>query len=474
MNEDIHEKTISELAPLIKSKQISPKELTSAVLQQIKKVNQHVNAFIEVTENKALKQAEIVEAEVFSENYRGPLHGIPIAIKDNIYIANEVTTMGSDIHRHFIPRENATVVEKLKEKGVIFTGKLNLHEYAGGVTNDNPHFGTCRNPWDLERIPGGSSGGSAVATATSMSIATLGTDTGSSIRLPAAFCGVTGLKPTFGLVSKYGAFPLAWSLDHIGPLTKNAKDAAYLLEAITGYDANDPSSVKSAVTDYSNQLTGSVKGLKIGIIEDYFFKNVDTRIEEVVKKSIQSLEQAGATVEVIKMPSLSLVEYAHTITMIAEASTVHHDNLLSREKDFSADFRLILKLGELPSAVDYLQAQQIRHQVNNDFANLFKTVDVLISPTTPLLPPRVGQNPSINNKEVDISDQGSRFTKPLNLTGLPAVSVPCGFTGNLPVGMQIIGPPFKEGRILNVAYTLEQLHPEFQQMSPIIKRIDQI
>lgn len=464
MSELLHEKSISELAPLIKSKQVSPKEITLAVLEQIEKLDSKLNAFIEVTAKKALEQAVVAENEVLNGNYRGPLHGIPMAIKDNIYIADEITTMGSKIHKDFIPKENATVIEKLKENGVIFTGKLNMHEYAWGATNDNPHFGACRNPWDTDRISGGSSGGSGVATASDMTIATLGTDTGGSIRIPASFCGITGLKPTHGLVSKYGAFPLAWSLDHIGPMTKNAKDAAYVLDAIAGYDPKDPTSVSVSTANYLNELTGSVKGLTIGINEDYFFNNVDAGVDEAVRKAIASLEKEGATIEIVKIPSLSLSEYAEMITIITEASAIHHQNLITSELDFGDDVRFLLKLGEIPSGVDYIQAQQIRAQINKEFKALFNDVDVLISPTLPFLPPTIGSHTGqINGTDVGVLDHIIRFTGPLNLTGLPAVSVPCGFVNNLPVGLQIIGPAFSEGRILNVAHTLEQLHPEFKQ-----------
>lgn len=464
MTERLHEKTISELSPLIKSKEVSPKEVTQAVLDQIDKLDGRLNAFIEVTAEKAMRQAEQAENEVMAGNYRGPLHGIPMAIKDNIYFENEKTTMGSKIHKDFIPTKNATVVEKLKENGVIFTGKLNLHEYAWGATNDNPHFGACRNPWDTDRISGGSSGGSGVSTAADMTIATLGTDTGGSIRIPASYCGITGLKPTHGLVSKFGAFPLAWSLDHIGPMTKDAKDAAYVLEAITGFDSKDPTSVDVTTSGYVNELTGSIQGLRIGINEEYFFNNVDGGVEEAVRKAIGSLEKAGASIEIVKVPSLALSEYAEMITIITEASAIHHQNLVDREEDFGDDVRFLLKLGELPSGVDYLQAQQIRKQLNNDFKTMFNDVDVLISPTLPFLPPEIGSHSGlINGNEVGFLDHIIRFTGPLNLTGLPAASVPCGFVNNLPVGMQIVGPAFSEGRILNVAHTLEQLHPEFKQ-----------
>lgn len=459
-----NEMTITELAPLIKQKKVSPKEVTQSVVNQIERLNPKLNAFIDVTAEKAIQQAAAAEAEIMDGHYRGPLHGIPMALKDNMYIKNERTTMGSKIHQDFIPTVNATVVGKLAANGVVFTGKLNLHEYAWGATNDNPHFGACRNPWNPELISGGSSGGSGVSTAADMTIATLGTDTGGSIRIPSSFCGITGLKPTHGLVSKYGVFPLAWSLDHVGPMTKTAEDAAHVLQAIVGFDAKDPTSVQVDSVVYAEALTGSVKGLRIGINEEYFFRQVDQGVETAVRKAIASLEAAGATVEVVKVPALSLAEYSEMITIITEASAIHHQHLLEREEDFGEDVRFLLKLGELPSGVDYLQAQQIRAQLNHDFQKMFQTVDVMISPTLPFLPPKVGSATGrINGEDVSLLDHFIRFTGPLNLTGLPAISVPCGFADDLPVGMQIVGPTFSETRLLNVAYTLEQLHPEFRK-----------
>lgn len=459
-----NEMTITELAPLIKQKKVSPKEVTQSVVNQIERLNPKLNAFIDVTAEKAIQQAAAAEAEIMDGHYRGPLHGIPMALKDNMYIKNERTTMGSKIHQDFIPTVNATVVDKLAANGVVFTGKLNLHEYAWGATNDNPHFGACRNPWNPELISGGSSGGSGVSTAADMTIATLGTDTGGSIRIPSSFCGITGLKPTHGLVSKYGVFPLAWSLDHVGPMTKTAEDAAHVLQAIVGFDAKDPTSVQVDSVVYAEALTGSVKGLRIGINEEYFFRQVDQGVETAVRKAIASLEAAGATVEVVKVPALSLAEYSEMITIITEASAIHHQHLLEREEDFGEDVRFLLKLGELPSGVDYLQAQQIRAQLNHDFQKMFQTVDVMISPTLPFLPPKIGSATGrINGEDVSLLDHFIRFTGPLNLTGLPAISVPCGFSDDLPVGMQIVGPTFSETRLLNVAYTLEQLHPEFRK-----------
>jgi aspartyl-tRNA(Asn)/glutamyl-tRNA(Gln) amidotransferase subunit A len=465
-----NEKTISELAPLVKSKQISPVEIVRDVLEQIEKLNGELNAYIEVTADKAHRQAETAEAEILSGNYRGPLHGIPVAIKDNIYIANETATMGSKIHRNFQPSYHATVVEKLSEAGAVFPGKLNLHEYAWGATNNNPHFGPVRNPWDTERISGGSSGGSGVATAAHMTIASLGTDTGGSIRIPSSFCGIVGLKPTHGLVSKYGCFPLAWSLDHIGPMTKTVEDAAYVLEAIAGYDPKDPTSIDAPTARYSTQLTESVKGVKIGI-EPYFFDNVDAEVEKAVKNAISSLEREGAIVETVRIPTLQYAQYAEMITIISEASAIHHHNLVEREEDFGDDVRFLLKLGEIPSAVDYLQAQQIRLQLDREFMEIFNKVDVIITPTLPLLPPKIGQDTVLlNGKEVNFLDHIIRFTGPFNLTGLPAVTVPCGFAQGLPIGMQIVGPAFQEGKILNIADVFEKLHPELKQNPIALKQ----
>ncbi|QOR85510.1 Asp-tRNA(Asn)/Glu-tRNA(Gln) amidotransferase subunit GatA [Geobacillus stearothermophilus] len=470
MEKRLNTKTISELSPLLKNKEVSPVELVDDVLEQIETLNNKLNAYIEVTAEKARKQAELAESEIRSGNYRGPLHGIPIAIKDILYVANETTTMGSKIHRNFRPTYSATVIEKLTEAGAVFPGKTNLHEYAWGATNNNPHFGPARNPWDPERIPGGSSGGSGVATAAHMTIASLGTDTGGSIRIPSSFCGIVGLKPTYGLVSKYGCFPLAWSLDHIGPMAKTARDAAYILEAMAGYDPKDPTSTDAPATSYSTQFMESVKGVKIGI-EPYFFDHVDEGVERAVKQAIASLEREGAVVENVRIPTLQYAQYAEMITILSEASAIHHNHLVEREEDFGDDVRFLLKLGELPSAVDYLEAQQIRLKLDHEFMEIFNKVDVLITPTIPFLPPKIGQDTVwINGEEVNFLDHIIRFTGPFNLTGLPVVTVPCGFVQGLPVGMQIIGPVFGEGTILNVADVFETLHPELKYPPAVLRK----
>ncbi|SDI57827.1 aspartyl-tRNA(Asn)/glutamyl-tRNA(Gln) amidotransferase subunit A [Aneurinibacillus migulanus] len=460
LSKELVTKSVEELAPLLREREISPVELTQEILEHAESHNERINAYITITRKQAEEAALQAEKEIADGNYRGMYHGIPMGIKDNLYFKNEVTTMASKIHGDFVSDFDATVVSKLREAGVIFTGKLNMHEYAWGITNNNPHFGACRNPWDTEKIPGGSSGGSGAAVAADMSVASLGTDTAGSIRIPSSACGIVGLKPTHGRVSKYGCFPLAWSLDHIGPMTKTVKDAAGLLEVIAGYDKNDPTSVNVPIGSYTEQLTGNVKDLVIGINEEYFFNHVDADIEKLVRQGIQRLVDQGAKVEEVSIPSLRYAEYAEMITILAEAAAIHHRNLLARPEDFGKDIRLLFELGEIPSAVDYLQSQQIRRQLKQDFQKAFEKVNVLITPTLPILPPKIGEEyADLNGEKVDLIDHIIRFTGPGNLTGLPALTVPCGFKEGMPVGLQIIGPAFKEGTILNVGYAVEKTNP---------------
>ena len=457
---DLHLKSVEELAPLLEAKKLSPVELTKAILDFAEESQPKINAYMAFYREEALAQAQVVEKEILNGQYRGMYHGIPMALKDNLYFKDKITTMSSKIHKDFVSGYDATVVEKLRDAGVIFTGKLSMHEYAWGITNNNPHYGPVRNPWDLEKIPGGSSGGSGAAVAAGASVASLGTDTAGSIRIPSSACGIVGLKPTHGRVSKYGCYPLAWSLDHIGPMTKTVKDAAGLLEIIAGFDHRDPTCIDVSTENYSQQISGDVKGLVIGINEDYFFNRVDSDVEKAVRASIQSLVDQGAKVETVRIPSLQYAEWAELVTSLSEAAAIHHSDLQSRPQDFGDDIRLLFELGELPSAVDYLQAQQVRRQIKQEFTQIFNQVDVLISPTLPVVASTIGDNfATLNGEKVDLIDNIIRFTGPSNLTGLPALSVPCGFKGNLPVGLQIIGPAFKEGLILNVGYAIEQTNP---------------
>ncbi len=460
LSKNLVTKPVEELAPLLEKREISSEELTKEVLDHAESLNETINAYICITRESALQAAKQADQEIKSGEYKGMYHGIPMAIKDNIYVKDEVTTMASKIHGDFVSDYDATVVKKMKEAGIVLTGKLNMHEYAWGITNNSPHFGPVRNPWDLDKIPGGSSGGSGAAVAADMTVATLGTDTAGSIRIPSSSCGIVGLKPTFGRVSKYGCYPLAWTLDHIGPMTKTVKDAAGLLEVIAGYDKNDPTSIHAPTENYISKLNGGVKNLVIGINEEYYFKDVDADVEKLVRAAIKELESQGAKVETVEIPALQYAEYAELVTSLSEASAIHHRDLLKRPDDFGSDIRLLFELGELFSSVDYLQAQQLRRQIKQDFAHAFEKVDVLLAPTLPVMSPNIGSDyANLNGKQVDLIDNFIRFMGPCNLAGLPALTVPCGFKDGLPVGLQIIGNALNESTVLNVGYAFEQTNP---------------
>lgn len=453
-------KAVEELAPLIEKKEVSPVELTEAILNHAEATEGKINAYMEIYREDALEDAKKAEEEIVNGNYRGMYHGIPMGIKDNVYFKDKVTTMSSKIHKDFVSDYDATVIKKLRNAGVVFTGKVSMHEYAWGITNNNPHYGAVKNPWNLEKIPGGSSGGSGAAVAVGSSVASLGTDTAGSIRIPSSANGIVGLKQTFGRVSKYGVYPLAWSLDHVGPMTRTVKDAAGLLQIIAGFDPNDPTTVNVPVDDYVGKITGDVKDLVIGIEEDYYFNEVDSEIEKLVRAGIQKLVDQGAKVQEVKIPTLKYAEWAELVTSLSEASAIHHSDMLTRPDDFGHDIRMLFELGELPSAVDYLQAQQVRRQLKHDFRKAFDQVDILAMPTLPILPNDIGDDwADLNGKKVDLIDNIIRFMGPGNLTGLPALSVPCGFSQGLPVGMQLMGPAFGEAAILNAGYAFEQTNP---------------
>lgn len=461
-------KSVTELAGLIKNKSVSPVEATAALLDHAEALNPKINAYISFRE-EAQADAKRAEQEIARGNYRGIFHGIPLAIKDNLYVAGEVTTMASKIHRDFVPSADATVVRRLRQAGAVLTGKLNMHEYAWGIDNNNPHFGSVKNPWNTAKVPGGSSGGSGAAVAAHMTYASLGTDTAGSIRIPSAACGIVGLKPTHGRVPKDGCYPLAWTLDHIGPMTKTVDDAAAMLQVIAGFDPADPTCVDVPVADYSSTLDGDVSGLVIGVEEDYYFRDVDNEIERLVRAQIDELVSRGARVEKVSIPTLRYAEWAELATSLSEASAIHHEDLVNRPDDFGADIRFLFELGELFSSVDYLQAQQVRRQLKNDFAEVMSRVDVLIAPTLPVMAPDIGSSEAdLNGSKADLIDSFIRFTGPSNLTGLPAMSVPVGLNDGLPVGLQVIGRAFDERTVLNVGKAIENAAPMGGQSPSIL------
>lgn len=452
--------TIAQLHPLLEAKQISPVELTESVLRRVEQYDGIINSYISKTPEDALAAARQAEKDIQAGNYKGKLHGIPLALKDIFDFENETVTIGSKIHGNYVPDQDATVVKHLKQAGAFFTGKLNLHEYACGGTTNNEHYGPCRNPWNTNKIPGGSSGGSAAAVAANLTFASLGTDTAGSIRIPSAACGTIGLKPTFGLVSKHGCFPLAWSLDHIGPITKCVEDAAIMLDAIAGYDPKDPNSVAAPKVSYHEQLNADIRGKVIGIEEDFYFHLVDDQIAREVKNSIQKLEQLGARIEIVKIPHLKYTTFAEFVTFASEAGVIHRENIRKRPEDFGTDVRMILRASTMISSADYLQAQQIRLLLKEDFLKAFQKADVIVAPTLPLKTPDIGQQwKDINGTPRNVDEDILRLTCPANLAGLPAISVPCGFADGMPVGLQIMGKAFAELEILNVAYAFEQVQP---------------
>ena len=459
MDQSLISKPVSKLAPLIKNKSISPVELTKAVLDHAETKQSDINAFINITREKAEAAAKFAEQEILNGNYRGMYHGIPIALKDNIYIKDETTTVGSKIHKDFKPQYNATVARKLSDAGAIFTGKLNMHEYAYGITNNNPHYGASRNPWHTDKITGGSSGGSGAAVAADMTSASLGTDTSGSIRIPAALCGVTGLKPTYGRVSTYGTFPLAPSQDHIGPMTKNVKDAAGLLQIIAGQDNKDPMTLNAPPENYLDHLTGDVSGLVIGIDEKYFFDNVDAGVEKAVRDNIRFLEMNGAKVELIEIPMLHGTEDLDQITVFSEASAIHQEAFFKNPEAFGIEMRTVFQNIKVPSVIDYIKAQEAKKRLKSELLRVFETVDVLISPTLPFTAPDIGSNfVDINGKKEELIKSALHFMRPASLTGLPALSVPCGFKDGLPIGLQVIGPPLSEAKLLGAGYAIERNH----------------
>ena len=468
LTEEFVSKSVEELAPLIQNKTISPVELTKVVLDRAEQSQDKVNAYLSIYREDAEESARIAETEIHNGNYRGMYHGIPMGIKDNLYFENKITTMASKIHKDFVSKYDATVVAKLRDAGVIFTGKLNMHEYALSITSNNPHYGPVRNPWDLTKIPGGSSGGSGASVAVGSSIASIGTDTAGSIRIPAAACGIVGLKPTRGLVSTHGVYPLSWTQDHVGPMTKTVKDAASLLDIIAGHDEKDPASANAPIGNYLDKITGDVKDLVIGVNEDYFFNNIDANIEKSVRDSIQALVDRGAKVETVKIPALKDAEWAGFTFSVSEGSAIHMKSVLDRAEDYGEDIRGFLLSGAFPSSTQYADALKVREAMIQDFKKVFKKVDVLISPTLPVMPNKIGDElVDLNGEDVALLPNFIRLTGPANITGLPTLSVPSGFNGQMPVGLQIIGPAFSEGRVLNAGYAIEQMNP-LQGRRPVL------
>ena len=457
--------TIAQLHTLLAKKKLSPVELTKLYLSRIEQLDARLNAFRTVTPERALADARAAEGELLRGRRRGPLHGIPIALKDNIWTRGIRTTAGSAILSDFVPDEDATVVRRLRRAGAVLLGKTNLHEFAYGITSENPHFGATHNPWLTSRISGGSSGGSAAATAAGLCVASIGSDTGGSIRIPAALCGIVGLKPTFGRVSVHGVFPLAPSFDHVGPLARSTTDAALLLAVIAGRDPRDPTSVARDCGDLirlAARRKNKPKKLRLGRPKEYFWTQLDPEIRRLTEAALLFLVEQGAAVEEISLPTVEhTFEPSNTITLV-EARKVHESAgyFPARASEYGDDVQHRLELGGTVRAVDYLTAQEALQRSRAEFEAALSKVDAIVTPTTPIAAPVVGAE-CVLETGVEESARSAliRLNRPGNFTGLPAISVPCGFTsGGLPVGLQLIGRAFGEATILSLAHCYEQAH----------------
>ncbi len=416
-----------------------------------------MNAYITVTAERALADARRATEEFSAGKIRGPLHGIPVALKDLYETAGIRTTGGAKIHADFVPARDCAVARKLREAGSVLLGKLNTHEYAYGVTTNNPHFGPTRNPWDLERIPGGSSGGSGAAIAAGLATATTGTDTGGSIRMPASVCGVVGLKPSYGRVSKAGVLPLSFLFDHAGPITRTVEDAALMLNAIAGYDPSDANSVRVPVEDYTAALGAGVRGLRIGVPRDYFYGNLESEVAAAVERALGEFRQLGADVRDVEIPGVEAGVGAVFGLVLAEAQAIHAESMRTRPADFGADVRELLSLPP-PDARALTQALRTRDSLTVAMRSVLESVDVLVTPTTSITAARIGQDTVRNDGiEQPVLSAMIRCTAPFNATHLPALSLPCGFTrAGLPVGLQIAGRPFDEVTVLRAGHAYEQ------------------
>jgi len=477
VGDDLFRLTVHEAAHLLARREVSSRELTAAVLDRLQGVEGQLNAFVTLTPELALEQARQADERLARGEDVTPLTGIPAAIKDVICTLGVRTTCGSRMLENFVPPYDATVIVRLKRAGLVMVGKTNMDEFAMGSSGENSYFGPTRNPWDRERVPGGSSSGSAAAVAADACLYALGSDTGGSIRQPAALCGIVGLKPTYGRVSRYGLVAFASSLDQIGPMTKDVTDAALVLQAIAGHDPNDSTSAPVEVPDYAAGLMPDVKGLRIGVPREYMGEGVEEGVRQAVTDAIERLAEMGAEVDwEASLPSTPYALACYYIIAPSEASAnlARYDGVKygysytegasmwenmerTRQFGFGAEVKRRIMLGTYALSAGYydayyLKAQKVRTLIRREFESAFQRYDVLVTPVSPTPAFRLGEKLE-DPLQMYLSDV---FTIPVNIAGLPAISVPCGFSQGLPVGLQVIGRPFDEATVLRVAYAYEQ------------------
>ncbi len=448
--------TLREAADGLRRRDFSAVELTDAVLARTEAVEPRVHAYITLLADQARAAAAVAAREIDAGRYRGPLHGIPVGLKDNFYTAGVRTTAGAKVLADFVPAEDATVVARLRVAGAVITGKLNLHELAIGSTTTNPHYGATHNPWRLDHIPGGSSGGSGAALAAGMCFAATGTYTRGSIRNPAAHCGVVGFKPTYVRVSIAGVVPLSWSMDHAGPLARTVEDVALVMNVIAGFDPRDATTVDVPVPDFTSALGQPIRGLRLGVVRNWFFDALDPEVRAALEAAVGVFRALGATVEDVELPSLAPTHEVFEVITRPEAASWQHELLTTRPDDYGADVRMNLELGELILAVDYVRALQLRRTIAEEQYALLRRCDALLAPTRAAPASPIGAASTlIEGREIPIGRQG--LTAPFNLSGVPAISVPCGFSAaGLPIGMQIAGRAWDEVTVLRIAHAYEQ------------------
>ncbi len=451
MADDLLDGSLEAAARALRDRAVSARELTDACLARIERLEPTLNAFITLTAEPARERARQLDDGTAARSDR-PLRGIPVALKDLFDVAGVVTTAGSRLLAENVAPESATAVAKLEDAGVVELGKLNLHEWAFGVTTDNPHYGPTRNPWAPDRIPGGSSGGSATALAAGMCFGSLGSDTGGSIRIPAALCGVVGLKPTRGRISLRGVVPLSWTLDHAGPMARTVRDAAILLQAIAGHDPLDPASVDVPVGDHLADLEAGVRGLRIGVARDPFFGESAQAVADAVDEAVGVLESEGARIEEVALPRVGELREAQGVVLGADAAAYHRERFAAHPEAYGRDVAQRLRRGLARRGTEYARARRLRAELRIAYAAALAGLDALALPTTPITAPlRIGQD------AVAAASRLTAFTSPFNFTGLPAISVPCGVDPDgLPIGLQLAGAAWSEARLLRVARAYER------------------
>ena len=458
-DKDIFTLTISELSHYISTRQISPVEVLNEYIERIEKTDPQLNSFITKMFKHAARKAEDAERQILKGEYKGPLHGIPIGLKDLFWTKGTTTTSGSDINKEFVPTKNSTVADLLNIAGSYCIGKLHMTEFAFNGTSLNRHFGPALNPWNTNHMAGGSSSGAGVAVASGQVPLAIGTDTGGSVRVPASLCGITGLKPTFGLISRFGVTPLSWSMDHVGPLAKTAKDTAIALNALVQFDPKDPDSVPTHVTDYTKYLERGIKVIRIGIPKNFIWDLVDPEVKLAFDKAIKETESLGAVVKEIINPDLELINMAGSIVQTSEAATIHRSNVLNNGDSFDPIIRMRFETGLFITAESYIKAQQIRMDKKTELIKQFDDLDLIATPTTSIPAPRLDQERiDINNHDVHIREALLRITRIFSTIGLPAISIPCGLSNNkLPIGLQLVAKPFNEQMLLNVAHCFQMV-----------------